>query len=176
LFAVSRIASAAIVTEESPMKPVAFLTIPLLLANHAAFAGSADGNGALALAALVAEHSPGVKATDKKVLAKFLNGQTNVPYSPNKKITVAADAVTCRASAVDITLHSCDLTFGAKEVATHGRKAHELYATLAELGVPQNGAAGSIFEAVTNLDCTIDPAEVKQKGGGGAHCTFNPAK
>ncbi len=158
------------------MKPIAFLTIPLLLANHAALAGSADGSGALALAALVAEHSPNVKASDKTVLGKFLNGQTNVPYLPNKKITVAAGAVTCRANNVDITQHSCDLTFGAKKATTQGRKAHELYATLAEVGVPPDGAAGSIFEAVSNLDCTIDPAEVKQKAGGGAHCTFDPAK
>jgi len=158
------------------MKPIAFLTIPLLLANHAAFAGSADGNGALALAALVAGHSLGVNAIDKHVLAKFLNGYANVRYPPNKKITVSAGAVTCRASNVDITLHSCDLTFGAQKVTTHGRKAHELYATLAEVGVPPDGAAGSIFEAVSNLDCTIDPGEVKQKAGGGAHCAFAPAK
>jgi len=158
------------------MKPIVFLTIPLLLTNHTAFAGSIDGNGALALAALVAEHSPNVKASDKIVLEKFLNGQANLPYPPNKKITVAAGAVTCRASDVDITQHSCDLTFAAKRVATQGRKAHELYATLAEVGVPPDGAAGSIFEAVSNLDCTIEPGEVKQKAGGGAHCTFAPAK
>jgi hypothetical protein len=103
--------------EEPHMKPIAFLTIPLLLANHAAFAGSIDGNGALALAALVAEPSPNVTASDKIVLAKFLNGQTSVPYAPNKKITVAAAAVTCRASDVDIAQHSCDLTFGVKKVA-----------------------------------------------------------
>jgi hypothetical protein len=175
-FVLSRIAGTSPAKEESHMKPIAFLTIPLLLANHAAFAGSADGNGALALAALVAEHSPGVNAIDKNVLAKFLNGYANVRYAPNKKITLTAGAVTCRASNVDITQHSCDLTFEAKKVATHGRKAHELYATLAEVGVPPDGAAGSIFEAVSNLDCTIDPGEVKQKAGGGAHCTFAPAK
>jgi hypothetical protein len=158
------------------MKPIAFLTIPLLLANHAAFAGSVDGNGALALAALVAEHSPSVKVSDKILLEKFLNGQTNVPYSTNKKIMVAADAVACRESNVDITMHSCDLTYGAKKVTTNGRKAHELYATVVEVGVPPDGAAGSVFEAVSNLDCTIEPAEVKQKAGGGAHCTFDPAK
>jgi hypothetical protein len=159
------------------MKPIiAIQLIPLLLINHAAFAGSADGNGALAVAALVAEHSPAVKAGDKTVLEKFLNGQTNVPYPPNKKITVAADAVSCRSSNVDITQHRCDLTFGAKKVTTNGRKAHELYATLAEVGVPSDGAAGSVFEAVSNLDCTIDPAEVKQKAGGGAHCKYDPAK
>ncbi|MGH6835466.1 MAG: hypothetical protein ACREC9_07945 [Methylocella sp.] len=158
------------------MQPIALLTIPLLIANQAAFAGSADGNSALALAALVAEHSPSVNAIDKTVLAKFLNGDTNVHFPPTKKIAVAAAAVTCRASDVDITGHRCDLTFGAKKVTTHGRKAHELYATLAEVGVPPDGAAGSIFEGVSNLDCAIDPAEVKQKAGGGAHCTYAPAK
>jgi hypothetical protein len=41
------------------MKPIiAFQLIPLLLVNHAAFAGSIDGNGDLALAALVAELHP----------------------------------------------------------------------------------------------------------------------
>ena len=119
----------------------------------------------------VAEPSPNVKASDKIAL-EIPQWSASVPYAPNKKITVAAGAVTCRTSNVDITQHSCDLTFGAKKVATHGRKAHELYATLAEVGVPPDGAAGSIFEAVSNLDCTIDPAQVKQKAGGGANCTL----
>src|SRR3984893_9526988 len=115
------------------MKLIAFLTIPLLLANHAALAGPIEGNGALALAALVAEHSPGVTAFDKNVLAKFLNGYANVRCAPNKKITVAAGAVTCRASNVDITLHSCDLTFGAQTVTPQARKAHDTYPTPAPL-------------------------------------------
>lgn len=158
------------------MRTIVLGIAPLLFATTAAFAGSIDGSSALALAALVAEHSPSVKASDKILLAKFLNGQTNASYPSKAKITVAADAVTCKSSNVDITLHQCDLTFGTKKITTHGRKAHELYATLAEAGVPSDGAAGSIFEAVSNLDCTIDPAEVKQKAGGGAHCTYNPAK
>ena len=158
------------------MKPIAFLLVPLLLASSTAFAGSADGNGALALAALITEYSPNVKGSDKILLRKFLNGQANPSYGSKKKITLAADAITCRTSNVDITVHACDLTFGAKKVSTHGRKAHGLYATLVEVGVPPEGAAGSIFEAVSNLDCAINPAEVKQKAGGGAHCTYAPAK
>ncbi len=158
------------------MKSIILGIAALLLATAAAYAGSVDGSSALALAALIAEQSPNVKASDKMLLAKFLNGQTNAAYASKNKITVAADAVTCKSSNVDITLHQCDLTFGAKKATTHGRKAHELYATLAEAGVPPDGAAGSIFEAVSNLDCSIDPAEVKQKAGGGAHCTYNPAK
>jgi hypothetical protein len=155
------------------MRQIVVGTATLLLATAAAFAGSIDGSSALALAALVAEHSPNVKAGDKLLLEKFLNGRV---YSYRKKINVAASGITCKASNVDITSHQCDLTFGEKKLTTHGRKAHELYATLTEAGVPPDSAAGSTFEAVSNLDCTIDPAEVKQKRGGGAHCTFAPAK
>jgi hypothetical protein len=45
---------------------------------------------------------------------------------------------------------------------------------LSEIGVPADGAAGSTFEAVSNLKCTIDPNQVKQKSGGGAHCDYAP--
>jgi hypothetical protein len=140
----------------------------------AAFAESADGSGALALAALVAENSPQLGATDKAVMAKFLNGQTNVAYPNGETTLISADKVTCRASNVDITAHSCDLVFGKKTVMLMGRRAHELYATLAEIGVPPDGAAGSVFEALANLKCAINPSEVQQKSGGGAHCDYSP--
>jgi len=39
-------------------------------------------------------------------------------------------------------------------------------------GVPSDGAAGSVFESLSKLNCTIDPAEIKQKAGGGANCAF----
>ena len=45
----------------------------------------------------------------------FLNGEINAPYAAKEKFTVAAEAVTCRSSNVDITLHQCDLTFGTKK-------------------------------------------------------------
>ena len=99
----------------------------MLSFSCAAFAESADGNGALALAALVAENSPLLGATDKAVLAKFLNGQTNVAYPAGETTLVSADKITCRASNVDITEHSCDLAFGKKTVMLMGRRAHELY-------------------------------------------------
>jgi hypothetical protein len=155
------------------MRPIVLCIMPLLLATASALAGSIEGSSALALAALVAEHSPNVKAGNKLLLEKFLNGRV---YSYGKKINVVASGITCKAGDVDITLHECDLTFGAQKITAHGRKAHELYATLAEAGVPSEGAAGSSIEALSNLDCTIDPVEVKQKAGGGAHCTYAPAK
>jgi len=146
----------------------------MLSFSSAALAESADGNGALALAALVAENSPLLGATDKAVLAKFLNGQTNVAYPAGETTLVSADKITCRASNVDITEHSCDLAFGKKNVMLMGRRAHELYTTLAEIGVQVEGAAGSSFAALSNLKCAINPSEVQDKSGGGAHCDYSP--
>jgi hypothetical protein len=39
-------------------------------------------------------------------------------------------------------------------------------------GIAADGAAGSLVESVSKLECTIDPSEIKQKTGGGADCTF----
>jgi hypothetical protein len=150
------------------------LAAAMLSFSSAALAESADGNGALALAALVAENSPLLGATDKAVLAKFLNGQTNVAYPAGETTLVSADKITCRASNVDITEHSCDLAFGKKTVMLMGRRAHELYTTLAEIGVQVEGAAGSSFAALSNLKCAINPSEVQDKSGGGAHCDYSP--
>ncbi len=158
------------------MKKIAFLALPLLLAGQSAFAGGAEGNGAISLAALVGEHSPHLTPAEKALLDKYLNSQPKAPYPAGKKITVIAEAVTCRISDIDITSHSCELTFGVKKVSFEGRKAHELYATLIEAGAPSDGAAGSIYEGIANLDCTVNPAEVKQEGGGGATCKFTSAK
>ena len=37
-----------------------------------------------------------------------------------------------------------------------------------------DGAAGTMFEALSHLDCTINPQEIQQKAGGGASCSFDP--
>ena len=157
------------------MKKMApLVALAILLANQSAFAASTGGAGALALAALVAEHSPLLTHRDKDVMARMFDGKLNFSFPANKKISVLADSVVCRASDVDISAHSCELTFGAKKRALSGRKAHELYATVAEAGVQPDGAAGSIFESLSHLACTIDPNEVKQRAGGGADCQFTP--
>lgn len=130
-----------------------------------------SGDEALALAALVGEQAP-LPANEKAVLAAFLDGNPNVAGHAGAKIQVTADSVSCRASDVDLTLHSCELTFGKKKASLTGRSAHELYATLIEAGVPSDGAAGSIYESVTKLSCTIDPKEVADEDSGGADCTF----
>jgi hypothetical protein len=146
----------------------------LLAAAPAWAAGStASGSSALALAALVAQQSPTLSAPEKHALAGFFAGNPKTPYA-GKTITVTADKIVCKAGNVDITLHQCDLTFGAKTVTLTGEKAHELYATILEVGVPPDGAAGTTYEALSQLSCTIDPAQIRAEAGGGATCTFTP--
>jgi hypothetical protein len=49
-----------------------------------------------------------------------------------------------------------------------------MYATLIENGVPGDSAAGTLFESLSQLSCTIDPNVIDQRAGGGASCNFTP--
>jgi hypothetical protein len=152
------------------MKKIALLAF-LLVANPAAAASTtANGPGALALAAIVASHARALRVVDRNVLARLFGGRSNLGFPANRKITVSADAIDCKVSNVDITDRSCDLTFDTSKRTIKGREAHELYATLAEVGVAPDGAAGTIHVSVSHLLCTIDPNAIKQKDGGGAEC------
>jgi hypothetical protein len=164
--------------EEDPiMKKLAVLTA-LLLAGLAVQSGQAvaapastSGHAALALAALVASHSPQLPQQAREVMARLFDGDLNVA---GHTLSVRADAVACQAGDVDITAFACTLTFGVQRVSLKGRKAHELFATLAEAGAPSDGAAGTIHEGLSHLDCMIDPTVIKQRAGGGAACRFVP--
>ena len=157
------------------MKKFALLALMFLLPSAAAAAPSTtNGSSALALAGLVAAHSPLLTHKKKRVMDKLLRGRESFTFPAGKTITVTAKSVVCRSSNVDIAAHSCVLTFGAKHRNLIGRSAHELYATLIENGVPGDGAAGSNFEAVSDLSCVVDPNGVKQKDGSGASCAFTP--
>lgn len=159
------------------MRQTALLaTASLLLTAAPALAQSTGGNPGLALAALVSFQSPLVSPHDKTIMTYMLNGNLNFSYPAAKKITVKADAIVCRASNVDISVHSCELTFAGHKRTISGRTAHEMFATLIEIGIPGDGAAGTIFEALKSLDCSIDPNGVKQRDGGGASCSFTPGQ
>jgi hypothetical protein len=147
--------------------------VALLLSAPPASAATAAGSSALALAALVARQSPSLTRYQKRTMELMLAGNLAFAFPPGKKILVEADGVTCRASDVDLTLHSCELGFGKATVALGGREAHELFATLEEAGVPPAGAAGSRIESLAHLGCTIDPNAVKARAGGGADCKFD---
>jgi hypothetical protein len=149
------------------------LSLPLLLVSQLVHAAGTAGHSAMALAGVIAEHVPSLSASDKSVMAALFDGH-DAPYPAGKKISIQTDAVTCFAGDVSINTFSCDLKFGNSTITVTGRKGNEIYATLIEAGVPGSGAAGKIYEAVTQLDCTIDPNEVKQSDGGGASCSFTP--
>ena len=154
--------------------PAFIPALALTVVQSAALAapGSASGPSALALAAVIAQHSPAVRAFDKRVIARLFRGNTNFGFTPNTKISVDADSVTCRVSNVDITSRSCELNFGARKRTLTGRDANEVGATMAAAGIPSEGAAGSSIESISKLRCTIDPNEIMQKAGGGAQCSF----
>jgi hypothetical protein len=156
------------------MKKLMISAVALAVVQSSASAapGSASGPTALALAAVIAQHSPAVRAFDKRVIARLFRGNTRFGFTPNTKISVDADSVVCRVSNVDITQRSCELTFGSRKRTLTGREANELGATAAAAGVPSEGAAGSSIESISKLRCTIDPNEIMQKAGGGANCNF----
>jgi len=140
---------------KKPIIPALALTI---LQNTASAApGTATGPTA------IAQHSPAVRAFDKRVIARLFRGNT----SPNTKICVDADSAVCRVTDVDITSRSCDLSFGSRKRTLTGHEANELP------GAPSQGAAGSSTESASKLRCTIDPNEIMRKTGGGATCTFD---
>ena len=156
------------------MKKLMISAVALAVVQSSASAapGSATGPTALALAAVIAQHSPAVRAFDKRVIARLFRGNTRFGFTPNTKISVDADSVVCRVSNVDITQRSCELTFGSRKRTLTGRQANEVGATAAAAGVPSEGAAGSSIESISKLRCTIDPNEIMQKAGGGAQCSF----
>jgi hypothetical protein len=156
------------------MNRTALVVIALILATHAADAASTSGSNALALASLVGERSPTLEAQAREALGYMLDGNLNFAFPADKKLTVRADSVVCRASNVDISAHSCELAFGGRKITRTGRAAHELYATLIEAGVSPEGAAGAMIAGISKLVCTLDPNTVKARAGGGADCTFAP--
>jgi hypothetical protein len=84
---------------------------------------------------------PPLSARPKDALMQLLDGKTGFSFPAGKTIPVAAGKVTCRAGNVDITSHACHLSFGSQAISLTGRRAHELFATLAEIGVEPDGAA-----------------------------------
>jgi hypothetical protein len=154
--------------------PIALATALMFLGLASARAGSVTGQAALALAGVVAPASHVLSMTEKEAVATLFAANSTIPYK--KKIVVTAEKIVCRVSNVDITARSCELTFGKTVKTINGRAANEVFATAAMAGVASDGAAGSIFESVSKLSCTLDPQVIKDKAGGGAECSFEAGK
>ena len=150
---------------------LAIVVVSLLTAGASTAApATASGPAALALAGVVALYSPLLTADEREAVSAFFVGQSGVRYA--KKISVTADKIVCRTSNVDITARSCEVTFKIKKQTLTGREASELFATEVMAGIPAEGAAGSNFESLSKLNCTLDPALLKQKAGAGAECSY----
>lgn len=155
---------------------LSFLVVPLLLLGTTvgANAATASGPNALALAALVADHSPALTVAQKHQMAWLLDGYVARIPSGAGPISVNADSVTCRASNVDISSRGCTLTMGTTTISLKGRLANELFATIGEAGVHAQGAAGTMWIGLTHLACTISPQAIRRRDGSGATCSYQP--
>ena len=101
------------------LRQAVLLFFPLLLASQGASAETVAGSSALALASLVAAHSPLLSGYEKRVMARLFTGHSDVNFPASGKISVKADAVVCRASNVDITSRSRSLS-----TFSHSRSIH----------------------------------------------------
>ena len=72
------------------MKKLILPALTFIVLQNAAFAapGTATKPTALALAAVMAQHSPAVRAFDKRVIARLFRGNTRFGFTPNTKISV----------------------------------------------------------------------------------------
>jgi hypothetical protein len=145
-----------------------------LLSIGTAVAADITPANSLMLSAIVAEKSPLLGRFDKRTVAALAAGILTSGPSRKDAIVVAADDLECRVSNVDITSRSCTIRFGRRTVTLRGRNAHELFATLAEMGVAPSGAAGTVYLGASHVNCSVNPNELREKGGGGANCTFGP--
>jgi hypothetical protein len=145
-----------------------FLLAAFGLTPAAAAPVSVTGSTAVAVAAVVALHSPLLSAYEKRTIAGLFNGNVRA----GKKLTVTAESIICRVGNVDITARSCELTFDKGARTLKGRQANEVNATLTAAGAIAQGAAGSSIQTVTKLSCTLDPNIIKDNSGGGADCSF----
>ena len=145
-----------------------FLLAAFGLTPAAAAPVSVSGSTALAVAAVIAPHSPLLSAYEKRTIAGLFNGSARA----GKKLTVTAESIICRVGNVDITARSCEMTFDKGKRTLKGRQANEVNATLAAAGAVAQGAAGSMIQTVTKLSCTLDPNVIKDNAGGGADCSF----
>src|SRR6516162_9483506 len=104
------------------------LTLALVV-PMAPVAAAADisGSTALALAGVIAQLSPVLASGEKKAIAMLFAANSDIPYK--KPIVVTADRIVCRTGNVDITVRSCEVTFGNKVKTVNGATANEIYAT-----------------------------------------------
>ena len=150
------------------MKPM-IMALALACSAGPVCAATSSGYAALAVAALVGGYSPLLGTPEKTVLRAVFDGDA---FAGGATIRVRADSVVCHAGDVDIAAFACDLKFGPHAVDLTGRQANELFASLTEMGVATDGAAGTIYVSVSKLQCVVSSAKVAHRDGSGADCAY----
>jgi hypothetical protein len=153
------------------MVPAVLFVLGIGMSMASAAQGVASGPAALALAGVVASHSPVLSSADRRTVARLFAGNT-VSFPQRRQISVTAASIDCRISNVDIMSRACEIAFGDRKRSLKGREANELFAVITAAGIAPEGAAGSTLQKVAKLVCTIDPNEIQKKAGGGAECSF----
>src|SRR5260370_7489015 len=84
--------------EVAPMKKLIIPTLALTVVQNTAFAapGTATGPTALALPALLAQHSPPLRTFDKRLIARPFPGNTSFGFTPTPKIPLDAHSLLSR--------------------------------------------------------------------------------
>jgi hypothetical protein len=147
------------------------LASALLLAG-AAQAGTMSGGSALTFAALVGQYSPTLTLAQKHILLRFLGGQTSF-LSSNATFSFHVDEVHCQHGDIDLTKHSCKITYGAHVTALNGEEGANILANMDMAGVMGDGAAGTFHYDIKNVVCTIKVGEIKSPDGGGVSCSYS---
>ena len=139
----------------------------LLLTCQSVLAATASGSSPFALASLVAVHSPVLSTGDTVLIRRLFNGHFHQLRGDTKVISVEANAVVCSVGNVDLTAHSCKLTFGGKTINLTGDKAYELYATMSQAGVTVRGfgrRGSRKFVAPSVYDQPARDCETRRRG------------
>lgn len=132
-----------------------------------------QGPDALALSEVVGEQSPSLTKAEKTLLQGYLDGKAATAHTKGQKVQVTVKSIKCSTSELDLTERQCELMFGKTRVAVRGTQAQALNATLALLGLPEQGADDSIRYSLNSLDCTIDADAIGKRDGSGAKCQFS---
>src|SRR5262249_13654352 len=101
-------------SKEGIMTKRTVLAVLLVLGKGISIASAASGNvsgpALLALAGVVAPHSPVLSSAARRVMARLFAGNP-ISFPPGRKISVAANSIDCRIGTADITSRTCDLAF-----------------------------------------------------------------
>ena len=154
----------------------AFLLFCAAASSASAAPVTITGPTALALAAVVAQHSPHLPAYDKKTMARLFAGDSVFLIGTKAKFSVTVDTAVCRTSNVDIAARSCELTFKVSKKTIKGREANEVYATSRPPASSPKARPDRTSPASRSSIAPSMPRKSARRPARGAQCSFETGK